>query len=370
MSLFNTKTEYGSVTKTFHWVMAALMIIMLIVGLAMVEIPNAPDMLNFKFTDYGLHKSIGITILALVFARAGWHLYSRRPDPVESLPRIDRLGASAMHYFLYLLMIIMPLTGWLMSSAAGRPVSVFGLFTLPDLVPADKDASHIYRERHELIGYIIMASLAMHAGAALWHHFIKKDNVLKRMLPFGVFVALLLVPGISFADVTKWNVLHDKSSLSFRPKQMGTEFKGTFESFTADIAFDPANLAGSKAVVTIPITSARTGASDRDENLKAPDWFDVLKFPEARFETTSFVKKSDTSYVAEGTLTIKGVSLPVTLPFTLNIATRADGLKTATVDGAVTLDRSKFSVGVGQWTDVSIIANDVPVDVHLVAEAR
>lgn len=365
MSLKNTATAYGSVTKTLHWLMGTLMILMLIMGLTMGDIPNGPSTVQLKITVYGLHKSIGILILGLVFVRIGWHLYSRRPAPVESLRPIDRVGAAVMHYFLYFLMIIMPLTGWLMSSAKGRPVSFFGLFTLPDLVPADKEAGHTYAERHELIGYIIIGAATLHILAALKHHFVNKDAVLRRMLP-ALLCLLLLAPATAGA-AESWTMLHDKSSIIFRPKQMGNDFTGRFDVFSAQIAFSADDLKNSHVSIGIQIPTAHTGDAERDENLKAKEWFDAAAYPEAKFEAGTFTAAGKDSFEARGTLTVKNISQPVTLPFTLKIDKDATGRTLATMDGHVTIDRSKFQIGTGQWADTGIIANDVPVDIHVVA---
>lgn len=360
MPLFNTPTSYGAVTKAFHWLMAVIMIMLLVMGLSMDDIKNLTD----KLWVYGLHKSLGITILALVFLRAAWHVYSRRPDPVETLSKLNRLGAAAMHYALYVLMVLMPLSGWAMSSAAGRPVQFFGLFTLPDFVAADPALAKILRERHEQIGTLIIACLALHAGAALWHHFIVKDGTLKRMLPALALFMLIAAPAQALAP--SWNLQHEQSALTFRPKQMGQEFKGSFGTYSAAINFSPDDLANSKVVVVVQIGTAVTGAPDRDANLKGAEWFDVVKFPEAKFESTSFRKTGDNAYIASGTLTIRDVSLPLDLPFTLTIKDGPD-TRTATMDATVVIDRSKYKIGVGQWADTSIIANEVPVDIHVVA---
>ncbi len=379
MQFKNTETQYGAVTKTFHWTIAVLVLCLLAVGLTMDDLPLGA----FKLTVYNLHKSFGITVLALMICRICWHIYNHRPNAVDTLQRWEKIASSAVHYALYVLLIAMPITGWLFSSAAGRTVHVFGLITLPDLVIVDKAVAKNFRELHGDIGTLIMIVVGLHIGAALRHHFIQKDSVLKRMLPAISFLALLLFATPASADVQppaqagvkQWSMIHEKSSISFRPKQMNEEFKGTFDTFAASISFDPDDLAHSKAVIDIQLGTAHTGAPDRDENLKGADWFNVAQFPDAKFETTSFrradqnvkLKPGEGLYVAEGTLTIKNISLPVTLPFSLMISTDATGKETATMAGSVTLDRSKFQVGTGQWVDTSIIANDVPVDVQVVA---
>lgn len=362
MPLKNTETEYGAVTKILHWTIAVIVICLLGAGLVMGGIHD----LSLKLTTYNLHKSFGITVLALIICRICWHIYSHRPEEVETIKPWEKIGAKIVHYSLYVLLLAQPMTGWLMSSAGGRPVNVFGLFTLPDLVPVDKAVKHIYASRHETIGYLIIAVVGLHIAAALKHHFIDKDIVLKRMLPAAAFLALVLFATPAAAGAPQWSMLHGKSSITFRPKQMGTEFKGTFDTFAALIIFDPDNLAASKAVIDVHIGTAHTGAADRDENLKSKDWFDVAQFPDARFETTAFHKTGENAYTADGNLTIKNITLPVTLPFKLTIVKSAQG-ETATMDGTVTLDRSKFQIGTGQWADTSIIENKVPVDVHVVA---
>jgi len=364
MLLKNTETQYGAVTKTLHWTIAIIVLCLLAVGPFMDDLPMGVLKLNV----YNLHKSFGITVLALMICRICWHIYNHRPEEVATIKPWEKIGATIVHYSLYVLLLAQPLTGWLLSSAAGRTVHVFGLVTLPDLVPVDKAASKIYAGRHETIGYLIMAVVGLHIAAALKHYFIDKDTVLKRMLPAFVLAALFyFTTPAAAAEATHWSMIHEKSSITFRPKQMGTEFKGTFGVFSAAIAFDPDNLAGSKASIDVQLGTAHTGAPDRDQNLKGKDWFDVAQFPDAKFETKSFQKTGADTYVAEGTLTIKNISLPVTLPFKFAVVQDGKGGETATVDGTVTLDRSKFQIGTGQWVDTSIIANEVPVDIHVVA---
>lgn len=364
--LKNSADQFGGVTKTFHWMTALLVIGLLLVGTFMGDITD----LALKLKTYNLHKSLGITVLVLTLCRIMWNNISRRPVLTDKIDFWEKPLLGPMHTFFYFLLIAMPLTGWLMSYYGARPVSVFGLPALPALASPDKTTKELFESLHGIIGYTIMAAVGLHIIVALKHHFRDKDIFLKRMLPFVLFLALLL-PSSAMADgmtnVRKWNVIHSESSLAFRPKQMGAEFKGTFSLFAADIAFDPDNLAASKVVVNVDISSARTEASDRDEALKGKDWFDVTQFPSAKFETTAFRKTGDKTYEAEATLTIRGISVPITLPFTLDITKRGSEGDRAVVDGTVTLDRSKFQLGIGELADTSVIANEVPVDIHIVA---
>ncbi len=178
--LRNSAQAYGLIHKAFHWLMAAAIIGMFALGLWMEDLPLGPE----KFSWYGLHKSIGATLIAAVFLRFIWRQLNAVPTLPESMKWHERMGAHLGHWGLYGLMFILPVSGWLMSSAAGFPVSVFGWFTLPDLIAADKDLAELLGEAHELLAFAIIGLAAIHASAALMHHFIKKDNVLKRMLPW------------------------------------------------------------------------------------------------------------------------------------------------------------------------------------------
>lgn len=180
MSLRNTKTGYGSVAKTFHWLIFLLIAGMVTVGFIMTDMENGPD----KFRLIGLHKSFGITVLALVCLRLGWKLINIAPPLPRSLPVWERFMAHMGHLALYLLMFAMPLSGWLMTSAAGFPVSVFGWFTLPNLIAPDRELRHFFVEAHEVLAWALIVMVSLHVLAALLHHFYYRNNVLRRMLPF------------------------------------------------------------------------------------------------------------------------------------------------------------------------------------------
>lgn len=170
-------SQYTLVAKLFHWTIGVLILCMIGVGLYMESLPMGPD----KIKLIGLHKSTGILILFLVALRLIWRLVHAVPALPADLPRVYHLVARAAHYALYALMFAMPISGWLMSSAAGFSVSVFGLFTLPDLLSPDKDLRKLFVQTHEYLAYTLMALLVLHVAAALWHHFARHDNVLRRM---------------------------------------------------------------------------------------------------------------------------------------------------------------------------------------------
>lgn len=146
----------------------------------MSDMPNTPD----KFRLYGLHKAVGIITLALIIFRMIWKFINTSPALPDSLDAWQKLAAKSSHAVLYILMLAMPLSGWAMSSAAGFPVSIFGWFTMPNIVAPDKELLGFFREAHEIIAYLIILVTLTHVTAALLHHFYYKDNVLTRMLPF------------------------------------------------------------------------------------------------------------------------------------------------------------------------------------------
>ena len=237
--LKNSAEHYGLIAKTFHWVMALAVVVMLAVGLYMEDLPPSPD----KFRIYGIHKSIGALILIAAFLRLGWRFLNVAPPLPDSLPRWQKLAAHGMHAALYLLLLLMPLSGWLMSSAAGFPVSVFGWFTLPSLVSPDKKLFDALVKTHGLLANVLMAAGAAHILAALKHHFIDKDNILRRMLPLFL-LPLFWQPASAAEEVLarQWYVDRDQSSLTFTAKQNDAPVKGTFGRYWINITFSPQDL--------------------------------------------------------------------------------------------------------------------------------
>jgi cytochrome b561 len=180
--LANTEQRYGVVAVVLHWGMALLLIALVALGLYMASLPDA-GFDTRKITLILLHKQLGMAALALVMLRLAWRVGNALPRLVESLPDWQKLAARFVHLCFYGLMIALPLTGWLMSSAAGIPVSLLGLFDLPDLVPHDESLFHGLIVVHRWLGYALIGCIGLHVGAALGHHFIFRDETLKKMLP-------------------------------------------------------------------------------------------------------------------------------------------------------------------------------------------
>jgi cytochrome b561 len=183
MALLNTTAAWGWPAKTLHWMVAVLVIGMLMLGFTMVWLVSG---LGTKFQLYQLHKSFGVLVWALVVVRLVWRwLNSRVPTLPPELKPWERAAASLTHRGFYVLLLVLPITGWIMASASplGVPTMVFGLFTLPNLVGSDAALEHGMKLVHGGLALALAALLALHVAAALKHHFVLHDDVLARMLP-------------------------------------------------------------------------------------------------------------------------------------------------------------------------------------------
>lgn len=177
MQLKNSTTSFGIVAILFHWIIAILIIGMLALGLYMVSLPFSLEKLKL----YGWHKEYGFLVLFLAIFRLVWRLSNI--EPVLALPLLEKIAARSMHWAFYGFMFAMPVSGWLITSAAGLPASFFGLFTLPNLVAPDEHQRILFEWIHQWLGYALIAAICLHTAAALKHHFINKDDILRRMLP-------------------------------------------------------------------------------------------------------------------------------------------------------------------------------------------
>ena len=172
---------YNAVAKLLHWGMAVLIMGLLALGFVMTDMALSPEKLQY----YSWHKWAGVTVFMLVWLRLMWRVANPPPAyPNTMSPWLQRF-AHLGHAALYGLMVIIPLSGWLLSSAKGVPTVWFGVLPLPDLLEKDKELGHLLHEVHESLNFVLLFLLAGHVAAALKHHWIDKDDILKRMLPHG-----------------------------------------------------------------------------------------------------------------------------------------------------------------------------------------
>ncbi|ESQ89291.1 hypothetical protein ABAC460_13435 [Asticcacaulis sp. AC460] len=407
-----TPASYNAYSRWLHWIMAFLILFMIFLGWSL-EVED-----TLRRTRFDLHKSVGMLILLLSFVRIGVRLAYKAP-PEPPMPPWQALAAKALHIGFYVVMIGMPLSGWLLVSTNIRPIPFFGLFDWPHLpVPQTKALHEFFEEGHHLIAKLIIYGMVpLHVLAALKHQFVDKDEVIQHMVPgltpkpilnwrwivpVGVIVAAVIlgrfallgkpvekqaapVPAasalpaessavaseassseaVSSAEkVPTWTVDKASSSIRFSTSFEGDAINGSFGSYTARIDFDPEQLDASRVKVTIDLASATTGNSDYDGTMKGPEFFNVPASPKAEFEAKSFTRKDTTHFVAHGTLKLHGVSKKLDLPFTLAIKNGVADMA-ATVD----VDRTAYGVGTGEYASTDLVPAKVPVTVKLKARA-
>jgi cytochrome b561/polyisoprenoid-binding protein YceI len=369
----NTALRWGSLARLFHWVIVALIITQFVLANMAEGLPLGMA----KLATLARHKSVGITILGLAVLRLLWRLYNRNSPPLPANLKPHEKGlAHLTHYGLYLLLFAMPLSGWMMSSAKNYPVSWFGFFTLPNLVQPDTGVYEFMKSTHGVLAGTLVVITTLHVLAALYHHFMKKDDVLKRMLPFTLLVgsALLLAApwNVRAAEpamaASLWSADAAASTLEFQFVQAGAKTTGRFARFTADIDFSAANPATGKFDVAIDMGSADTRDKERDDTLRMPDLFNIAKFPRATYVASQFVAKG-AGFEGKGKLTLRGVALDVPVTFTFVPGADA-GKPTATLKGTATVKRLLFGVGQGEWKSTEWISDDVQVQFSLLLRPR
>lgn len=415
-----TPTSYNRYSRYIHWLMAFLILFMVFLGW------RFEDKDTFLLNRANLHKSIGILILLLTFLRIGLRLAYKAP-PEPPMPTWQKWAAYTLHAGFYVVMVAMPLSGWLMVSTSAREIPFFGI-SWPHLpVPQTHDAHETFEAVHGLFAKLLFyGMIPLHVLAALKHQFVDKDTVVEHMIPglkpwpilnyrwllpigvvglavalgFGLYrgkplpsgeaapppaemvvasAAPVEVPaseaasqGVSStasgssasAAVTTWIVDKTATTIAFATTFSGEAINGGFSTYTANITFDPERLEDSHVKVTIDLASVNSGDADRDGTLKSDAFFNVSATPKAVYEASSFSKTDATHFIARGKLTMHGATKPLNLPFTLNIDSGV-----ASMSGAVDLDRTAFGVGSGDWAKTDSVRARVTVKINLKANA-
>lgn len=384
---------YGTVTKTFHWLTALLILTIVPLGVIAYDLPyETNEQLALKAQLFSLHKTLGVTVFFVALARILWALTQTKPAPLHPDRKSETWLAETVHWLLYISLVAVPLTGWIHHAATEgfAPILLPISQDLP-FVPNDEAVAKLFGGLHWLWSKIMVGSILLHIAGALKHQIIDKDATLRRMwfgksdvatqghhkgtftaplaavaiyaaltsvgAAVGLYTAPEQVRTADLAEVSsEWTV--NEGSIALTITQFGTPVSGGFEDWTSAITFDETATGVLGAVeTTIAIGSLSLG-SVTGQALDA-DFFNATTFPTAVF--TGDIRADGDNYVADGTLTIKDVSAPLSLPFTLVL----DG-DTATMNGSVVIDRRTFAIG-QSMSDETNLAFPVQVDIALTA---
>jgi len=393
----NSAQSFGLVTRTFHWLTALLILTAIPLGVIANQLPyDSAEALAQKAQLFSLHKTLGVAAFLLGLARILWALVERHPAPLHPERRAELTLAGAVHWLLYISLVAVPLSGWVHHAAVTGFAPILWPFgqTLP-FVPQSEAVGTAAGAAHWVFTKLLGLAILLHIAGALKHHLIDKDATLLRMLrgvraperpdmvrngrlpvlvafvlyAAGAGVAALLVPNgeavaasgaeASVAETSgNWRVV--EGSLGFTVKQMGADVTGSFANWTADIRFDEAVVDGSHGTVNVAIDTASLTLGSVTKQALEAEFFDVTSHPTATF--TADILPGTGGYVAQGELTLRGASKPITLPFTLKITGNQ-----ARMAGTVTLDRRDFGMG-ASYGDEASVGFGVVVAVDRVAE--
>lgn len=181
MTWRNTPSSWGKMARLLHWSVALVIFIAFGIALVMEDVVGP-----VRGQYYLFHKSFGLLALLLVICRIVWRATTKPPAPLPGQPRLQILAAEIVHWALYALMLALPLQGYLVQSYSGRMMNWFGMsfLPIPSLTAPDREMTELIGEVHEATAWLLAGVLALHIGAALYHHFVQKDATLARMTPF------------------------------------------------------------------------------------------------------------------------------------------------------------------------------------------
>lgn len=365
-----TTTAYSSQTKIFHWLTALLIIAIIPLGVIAGQLPIDTDaQVATKTMLFSLHKTLGVTVFIVALARIGYALTQSKPAGLHPERKLETLLAEVVHWLLYISLVAVPLSGWIHHSAAAIAAPIWIPFaqSLP-FVPTDPTVSDFFRGLHWLWSKIMVASILLHFAGAMKHHFIDKDDTLRRMwwvnnvyvshkksisyfppiIAAGIFVVVAAIgagagilsheksdaPALA-AVASDWRVTD--GTIGITVKQLGNDVSGSFDDWVSVIIFDEtADTDAGSVQTTINIASLSLGSVT--SQAMGRDFFDQGQFPNAVF-AADLIREGGT-YVADGTLSIKGITVPVSMPFAVSVDDN-----TATMTGTVQLDRRDFTIG-------------------------
>lgn len=389
--------RYTAVAIALHWLIALAIVLLILVGWYMGDLPDdAPG----KEELYQMHKSFGITVLILTIARIVWRAMNPPPPLPTGLSPLERFGARVTHFGFYVLMLAMPLSGWLLVSTAYEfdiATVLFGIVSWPDIPGvgflANETGHGAVEFVHSKLAWIAIGLLVLHVAGAVKHEF-DGEGVLHRMLPglFGESDGLVRPPrgtlaafglaGLVFTAIAgsaaiaqgarsapadtaaleagNWTVDYETSSISFSGLHEGDPYTGEFEDWRAAITFDPNTLDTARASVIVATGSASASKKLYTDTLSGPEWFHVSAFPEAQVNLTDFESLGQDRYRAQATLTLKGAT--VTAPFDFGLAIENG---TARMTGETSLSRGALDLGMASDPGADWVGDEVQVTVEV-----
>ena len=398
MSLANTPSGYGSVAKTFHWLVALMILALIPLGIVANALPaDTSDQIAAKARLFTVHKTLGVMLFFLALARILWAVTQPRPAALHPRRRAETAAAAAAHWILYASLLLVPLSGWAHHAATTGFAPIWWPFgqSLP-FVPQDPRLAEVFAGLHIVFERVLAATILLHVAAALKHHWWDGDDTLRRMLPgrtatadvppaaplprwtgpaaaLGVFgLAVAVGAGLGLygkpttaaavelaAAPSEWQVRDGEIAITIR--QLGSEVTGRFADWTAAIDFSETAQDGrhGTAEVTIAIPSLTLGSVT--DQAMGESYFHAEAFPRATFRGDLLPAEGTDTYRADGTLTLRGAEVPVSFPFTLAL----DGA-TAEARFTLTLDRRDFAIGESQ-DDPGTLAFEVGVTGQLTA---
>ncbi|EAQ27168.1 cytochrome b/b6 domain-containing protein [Roseovarius sp. 217] len=388
MQITNSATSYGSITKSFHWLTALLILSNLPLGWLATQVAHqieatpTEDLIARATVLFSLHKTLGVAIFFVALARIVWAISQPKPGLLNGDRTIEAWAAETVHWLLYGSLVLVPLSGWVHHAATSGFAPIWWPLgqNLP-LVPKSETLSETASTLHFVLMLVLAAAITAHVAGALKHHLLDGDATLRRMLPGRMdaiptanqpnhalpLVAALAIwlgavggatwlgwfgaaetssPATLAAVESDWQV--ESGQLQVTVQQLGSAVTGSFADWTANIAYSESpDDAGQHGTVEVTVGIASLSLGSVTQQAMGTDFFNTSEFPTARFAADLMATESGP--VARGTLTIRDQSVPVEMPFDLTITG-----DTATAQGTLTLDRRNFNVGNGVKDEKSL----------------
>ncbi|UXX83006.1 cytochrome b/b6 domain-containing protein [Roseovarius pelagicus] len=383
MTLSNTSDTYGAVTKIFHWLTVLLILSLFALGLLASNLAGqirsaeggaSQTLLDWTALLFSLHKTLGVALFFTAFARILWALTQTKPGLLNGDHWAESRAAETVHWLLYGSLVAVPLAGWVSHAAASGFAPIWWPFgqSLP-YVPKSEYVSEIAATLHYILQWVLAGAIGLHVAGALKHHIIDKDATLRRMLPGHTpaqptamqpghalpLVAALIVWAAAIGGAAglgwfahaapetqtaaleqaqgEWQVTD--GTLTIEIVQMGSQINGQFADWTADITYDGSDEPGTRGSVEVTVSIPSLTLGSVTEQAMGADFLDAANHPTATF-TAALKRDAEAGLVADGTLRIRDQTMPLRIPFDLQIDDA-----TAVAQGSAGVDRRDYNIG-------------------------